>query len=289
MKKLLLLLLISNFAFSQNAIDIRLVDQNVGNPIYVWDENYIHSTNTSNDAGLNAILSSFGVDIYLDNNFHPYLPFQFKTKLIRGNVTQGLVDALTAYSSVVASAKLTTDFEFTDAVTVKLVNRNIGSETGTSNGIIVTNDTGLNTIFQNFSVFAYIQLYPSASDTPSNLLNYFTVVCDCDKNLLKAALQAYTPVIQTTENVQGGVMLSNQQFEKPRAVISPNPFSNDFEIETEQTITKYSIVDITGKNIVSTSSKQELDNQTAQLSAGIYLLNLDFDNGQSAHYKLVKK
>ena len=43
------------------------------------------------------------------------------------------------------------------------------------------------------------------------------------------------------------------------------------------------------KTIVSTSSKSELDNQSSQLSSGIYILNLDFDGGQKANYKLIKK
>jgi len=55
MKKLLLIML-SNLAFAQQIIDIRIVDPNVGTPI-------LNSANPwapteSNDAGLNAILST---------------------------------------------------------------------------------------------------------------------------------------------------------------------------------------------------------------------------------------
>jgi hypothetical protein len=83
--------------------------------------------------------------------------------------------------------------------------------------------------------------------------------------------------------------LSNEEFIYSKALISPNPFSYNFEIQTAQTITYYSIIDFTGKTIVSTSSKSELDNQSLQLSSGMYILNLDFDNGQKVNYKLVKK
>jgi len=83
--------------------------------------------------------------------------------------------------------------------------------------------------------------------------------------------------------------LSNEEFINSKALISPNPFSYSFDIQTTQTIINYSIIDITGKTIISTSSKSELDNQTSQLSTGIYILTLDFDNGQKANYKLVKK
>ena len=95
-------------------------------------------------------------------------------------------------------------------------------------------------------------------------------------------------VIASSQFIQG-IILSNHQFNKPDAVISPNPFSVNFDIQTAQNITNYSILDITGKTIVSTSSKSELDNQSSQLSSGIYILNLDFDSGQKANYKLVKK
>jgi hypothetical protein len=83
--------------------------------------------------------------------------------------------------------------------------------------------------------------------------------------------------------------LSNEEFIYSKALISPNPFSDNFNIETEQTISNYSIVDFTGKTIISTSSKSELDNQTSQLSTGMYILTLDFENGQKANYKLIKK
>lgn len=287
MKKLLLLLLISNYAFSQASVEIRLVNYNVGSPIYVWDEFYNHSLNTSNDAGLNAIFNTYGITGYVNNDVHPYEPYMFRIKNIQGNVSQQFIDALAGYSSVVESARITNGMEFSDALRLQLVDLNIGSPVGTSGNIIVTNDPGLNTIFQNFSVFYYVQSYPSS--TVNSILRYYIAVCDCDKNLLNIALSNYTSVVSTTEAYNGGVVLSNPQFEKPKTIISPNPFSDNFDIETEQTITYYSITDIMGKTIVSTSSKSELDNQSSQLSAGIYILNLNFDNGQTANYKLIKK
>ncbi len=287
MKKLLLLLLISNFAFSQNAIEIRLVNYNIGSPIYVWDEFYIHSLNTSNDAGLNAIFTTYGITNYENNEVHPYEPYMGRIKNIRGNISQQFVDALAAYSSVIESARITNGMEFSDALRLQLVDLNIGSPIGTSGDIIVTNDSGLNTIFQTYNVFYYAQSYPSS--TVNTILRYYTVVCDCDKNLLNIALTNYTSVVATTEAYNGGVVLSNPQLQKPTAIISPNPFSDNFNIETEQTITNYSIKDITGKTIVSSSSKATVDNHSSQLNAGVYILNLDFDNGQKANYKLIKK
>jgi hypothetical protein len=287
MKKLLLLLLISGSLYSQSNIEIRLVTY-VGSPIYTYAGNGYVSTNTSDDAGLNAILSAYNVTQYVTNDMHPYEPYWTKTKLILGTYPQQLIEDLLAYSSVIASAKITTGYEYTDVLNMQLVDLGVGSPVGISGGVIVTNDAGLNTIFQNFHVFYYAQTYPSSS--VNSTLRYYTAVCDCDKNLLNTALLNYTPVIATTEAIiGGGQLLTNHQSEKPKALISPNPFSDNFNIETEQTISNYSIIDITGKTILSTSSKSELDNQTSQLRTGIYLLNLDFDNGQKANYKLVKK
>jgi hypothetical protein len=287
MKKLLLILLISNFALAQPGIEIRLVNYNAGYPLYTWGDFGYTSMNTSNDAGLNALFSSYGITNYENNEVHPYQPYFGRIKNIRGNVSQQFIDALASYSSVIESVHSTNGYEFSDALRMQLADLNIGTPTGTSNNVIVTNDSGLNSIFQNFNVFYYVQAYPSS--TSNSTLRYYTVVCDCDKNLLNTALLNYASVITTTEMVNGGLLLSNPQFEKPKAVISPNPFSGNFEIETDHAINSYSIIDMTGKTIVSTSSKSDLDNQSFQLSAGMYILNLNFDNGQTANYKLVKK
>jgi hypothetical protein len=288
MKKLLLLLLIANFVFAQPGIEIRLVNANIGTANYSWNGfNYI-SMNSSNDAGLNAIFSTYNVtEGYENNEVHPYPPYFAKIKIIRGTYPAQMIADLQAYSTVVASAKITNNYEFSDALRMQLVDLNIGSPVGTSGNIIVTNDAGLNTIFLDFNVFYYVQSYPSSS--VNSTLRYYTAVCDCDKNLLNTALLNYSSVVERTEIVNGGAMLSNPQFEKTKALISPNPFSDNFNIETEQTITNYTIVDINGKTIISTSSKSELDNQSSQLTTGIYILTLDFDNGQKANYKLVKK
>lgn len=83
--------------------------------------------------------------------------------------------------------------------------------------------------------------------------------------------------------------LSNTAFENSKATISPNPFSNNLNIESVHEISNYSIIDISGKMILSTLSKSEFENQSSQLRSGIYILILDFENGQKVNYKLVKK
>ncbi|WP_264522082.1 T9SS type A sorting domain-containing protein [Flavobacterium sp. N1994] len=272
MKKLVLLLLFSNFAISQTGVEIRLVNSNVGTPQcdYFFND---WLCNTTNDTGLNAILSNYTVTYFRTYEAHPYPPYQGKIFGFNGTYPAQLITDLRAYSSVVASARYTYG-GFSDALYVQFVSAGSIYQTGSIGNVVVTNDAVLNQIFQTYNVFYY-------SSTNA-------VVCDCDAIDLKSALDNYTAVIASTQFVQGTV-LSNPQFQKPKAIISPNPFSYNFDIQTEQTITNYSITDVMGKTIVSTSSKSNLDNQSSQLSAGMYILNLNFDNGQTANYKLIKK
>lgn len=281
MKKLLLLLFISNLSLAQQPhIEVRLVNPYVGTPLcdYFFND---WLCNTTNDAGLNTILSNHNVTYFRIVEGHPYPPYQGRIFNITPNIQSAqLVADLSAYSSVVDNAVLTTSEGFSDALYLTLRNAGIGIPTGTSGNVITTNDPGLNQIFQTYNVFQYNNYLSSSTN--------FTLTCDCDAVALKAALDAYTPVVAGTDAIQG-VFLANPQFDKAKAVISPNPFSGSFDIQTDQSITNYSILDITGKTVVNTVSKNVLDAQSAQLSAGMYILNLAFENGQMANYKLVKK
>ena len=284
MKKLLLILLISSYAIAQQPdVEIRLVNGNIGYPNYINMSQAINS----NDAGLNVILQAYNVTSYINKYAHPYEPYIQKMISVYGTFPSQFITDLLAYSSVIESVHISDMSSFSDAVRLQLLDLNIGAPTGFNGNIVTTNDAGLNQIFQNFSVFYYAQTYPSSS--VNSTLRYYDVVCNCDKNILKSALDNYTAVIQTTENVGAGFLLSNDAFGKSKATISPNPFSNNFTIETQESITAYSIFDITGKQIISTSSKIELDNQASKLQTGMYILNLVFENGQTANSKLVKK
>ena len=104
MKKLLLLLLVSNFAFSQPGVEIRLADINVGAPHcdYFFND---WMCNTTNDPGLNAIFSTYNVNYFKVKGGHPYPPYQERIFAISGTYPQQFITDLLAYSSVVASAK----------------------------------------------------------------------------------------------------------------------------------------------------------------------------------------
>ncbi len=282
MKKVVLLLLFFNFSFGQSCppmMDIRLVNATVGLPV---------SSTQSNDAGLNTILSNYGVQNYEVYIIHPYPGYSQRTVRIAGTYSPALITDLTNYSSVIQFARISDDCSYTDAVQLKLSNTNLGSPIGESAGIITTNDAGLNAIFQNHNVFYYSQSYPSAS-IGNDLLKYYDVVCNCDKNLLKTALDTYTTVVQSTQNIVGGIALSNTPFENTKTIISPNPFTNNFNIQTEELISNYTLFDVTGKQLINTTSKEKLDNLSSQLHQGIYVLVITLENGQKANYKLVKE
>ncbi len=285
MKKLLLCLLVSYMAIAQPDVEVRLVNVNVGTPSCDYFLND-WLCNTTNDAGLNAILSNNGVNYFRIKGGHPYEPYTEKILSIQGTFPPQLITDLQAYSTVVAAARVSSTDSFSDTVNLQLINSNIGTPTGFNGSIVTTNDSGLNQIFLNFNVFYYVQSYPFS--TVSASLRYYTAVCDCDRNLLAAALDSYTAVIEVTETV-GGVFLSNNQVERPKTTISPNPFSENFNIETDQLITNYAIIDLTGKTIVLTASKNELDFKIEQLNSGLYILNLQFENGKTVNHKLVKK
>jgi hypothetical protein len=269
---------------AQSHIEVRLVNANVGTPHcdYFFND---WLCNTTNDTGLNTILSNHGSPYFRVVEGHPYQPYQGRIFNISNSTNDAQLAAdLSAYSSVIDHAVVTTSTGFSDALEVTLNDINVGIPTGMSGNVVVTNDSGLNTLFQSYNVFHYQLAYPSYPQFQM----YYSLVCDCDVTALKAAIDSYTAVILDSYYISGA-MLGNNQLEKPKAIISPNPFSDSFYIETEQTISSYSVIDITGKTIVSTSSKSDLDNQSSQLSAGIYILNLSLDNGQQANYKLVKK
>ena len=288
MKKLLLILLVCHLGFGQTSVvEVRLVNMNIGTPAFNSTTN---NTTESNNAGLNAILQAHNVFSYIIKGGHLYPPFNDRhTELWCGNCNpQQLTADLLAYSSVVEKARVTTyGAPFDDNLYIQVQNLTTGNPTGTSNGVIVTNDAGLNQIFQNFNVYYYVQAFPSA--TTNSLQRYYSTVCNCNNSLLKAALDNYNSVINHTEYPTVAYLLGNTNFTTSSATIHPNPFTNSFTIETNEAISNYSLYDISGKQIVTTNSNDELNSKSQELNAGFYMLNLTFDNGQTANYKLIKK
>ncbi|MEK8179647.1 T9SS type A sorting domain-containing protein [Flavobacterium buctense] len=284
MKKLFFLLLLSNLAFSQPDVEIRLVNAGVGTPSCGYFMND-WLCNITNDSGLNTIFSNYGVTFFREKGGHPYPAYVGRILSIPGTFPAQFITDLQAYSSVVADAGVSDMGWFRDSSNIELVDANVGIPIGTSGNIIVTNDSGLNQLFQTYNVFYYALTYPSAGTA---FLKYYSLVCNCNASELQLALNNYSTVIANAYG-QPAVYLSNEVIQKPQSTVSPNPFSNYLNIETDQLITHYAIIDFTGKTIVSTASKNELDFKIEQLNTGLYILNLQFESGQTFNHKLIKK
>jgi hypothetical protein len=285
MKILLLFLCIATIGFAQNGVEIRLVNESYCGTI---PNGTIYNTTESSDALLNAIIQPYGVTLYFPKGGHPYFPYSSRIMQINTSTTANinqLVSDLQAYSSVVEYAAVADQFSFSDALVLELNDVNVGIPTGITSNIITTNDAGLNQIFQNNNVYYDCQKYPATS---GNLLKYYTVVCNCNVSVLKSQLESYTSVINSTE-VAGAVYLASNQFQKSKTSISPNPFTNNFNIQTEEIISNYTLIDISGKKLITTNSKNELDKLSTSLNSGIYFLNMLLENGENVNFKVVKE
>jgi hypothetical protein len=283
MKRLVLLLLISSFGFGQNnVIEIKLVNIGIGG------EGFNSSVNTSNDVGLNQIFQNNNVTRYEKRYSHPILPESYyEAECTSCNINQLYTDLLN-YSSVVENARVTIyGSPFLYVLATKIQSTAIGIPTGTNSGIITTNDAGLNQIFQNFNVFYYSKICPNCTTEP--MIKSYYIGCNCDNVALKSALDSYTSAINYTEFINATYWLNNNQFQESKTSISPNPFTNNFTIQTEEIISNYSLIDISGKQIISTTSKNELENVSSQLNSGVYFLNLQFENSQISNFKLIKE
>jgi hypothetical protein len=288
MKKILLLILLSNFCFSQTSIEIRLVNANVGGVnTYSNFPSYTQST----DPNMNIILQNNNVYNYEYKEGHPITSLAVRIIQITGNPNNytNLMNDLLAYSTVVESAQYTsTGGGFSDAAFIKLVNLNVGTPTGVnSNNIITTNDIGLNQIFINHNVIHYEQLSPNSSN--SEILKLYTVACNCNATLLRIDLDTYNTIIYNTEPMPASYLLNSENFNKKNTQIYPNPFQDKITIETDFIIKRYSVYDVMGKKIVETNSNDNLNIQLAELNSGVYLLQLQADDNSIISKKLLKK
>tara|TARA_R110002111_G_scaffold25789_1_gene56233 strand:+ start:1043 stop:1912 length:870 start_codon:yes stop_codon:yes gene_type:complete len=273
------------FGFAQfTSIQLELVDPLVGTPTATnWEPE-----NTSNDEGLNAIFAS--TNVYNYYNVYP-------TANLSGNgyaafciiycdsadVSQ-LISDLNNYNTVVAYARE----EIVEGVMVNvldlaLVDENIGVQTGTNgNNVITTNDTGLSQIFENFNVREYNLYLDGPADT-----NY-SLVCDCDAQLLKTELENYSAVVANTWNVNYVQLLSINEVQKTTVNIHPNPFKEKVNIEINKSIESIMLYSILGKQVYKSTSIIDFESFTSNLKSGVYLLKLMTTEGESITKKLIK-
>ncbi len=280
MKKFILLFLSSFFGFSQGYIEVKLVNENIGFPEYYED--------ISNDAGLNTILSNHNVLIY---EFKTGNPFDYSPRYVNVfcntcNISN-LKNDLQNYSSVIESADFSNPNHFNNMLTIQLLNATTGIQTGLNGIIVETNDADLNQIFIDYNIVEMIQSFPSSSNS-NNLRYYYIRSSSCDLSTLKTILDNYTTVIEATEYIPAGALLSNKIFDKSITAIYPNPFQNELNIETDKTISNYEVVDISGKTIINSTTKINFNNSVSQLNNGIYFLQLTYDDSTNSAHKIVK-
>jgi hypothetical protein len=272
MKKLILLLLFFNGSFSQPmgpGVEIRLTDA------AYWD-----------DAGLTAILNSHDVIFYQSKGGHPYPGLWGRIYQTAGadNLPSLLADLLN-YTTVVESAMIIDANSFSDCCSAKLLNADVGVPVGSSGDNVLTNDSGLNAIFQNFNVYFDTQTYPSSA-SPSSLRVY-SLACHCDAEQLRNALDAYSTVIETTEPNGAGYLSLNENHLAPLKIY-PNPFKASFEIESQNEVAHYYLTDVSGKLVVDTDDSTALQHQLPGLKSGVYVLKLQFASGLFETRKVVK-
>ena len=285
MKKLILLFLISFFGYSQVYIEIKLVNPNVGSSNF---DPFTNSGITSNDNGLNTILSLNFVSQYRPKNGNPFDSAPRYTSAVCADIyAANLLSQLQNYSTVIESAAFSIEYNFNNMLTIKLVTNATGPQIGTNGNIVITNDAGLNQIFANHNIVQMQQSFPSSGN--ANNLRYYRIrSSNCNLLNLKTALDNYTSVIEATEFISGDLQLNNQTFDNKTTSIYPNPFQNELNIKTDKTITTYEVVDISGKMIINSKTKIEFENYISNLNNGLYFLQLNYDDNTNSSHKIIK-
>ena len=293
-----LLFFIIQFSLAQTKyIQVEVVDQSttfgnfIGAPTYYYDMP-LGYTNYSNDAGLNAILAGNEVITYdtiesLQNvSENGYANW---TLVVCNNCDVNQLAAnLNAYSSVIRNAYPSEDLYAYNQLSLKIADINVGISTGTNNGIITTNDAGLNAIFTTHNVYFYAQQFPSSMQ--NSLLRSHIIMCDCDANDLKTDLDAYTTVIESG-TVERQFLLS-QLLSTTEAVftdvnIYPNPVKNTLHISKTTHIKSLEIYSIQGQVVLSQKGQFETIDMSV-LSNGMYFVKLTDNANRSKTIKIAK-
>lgn len=81
--------------------------------------------------------------------------------------------------------------------------------------------------------------------------------------------------------------LGVQHAAKIKINIVPNPVDKIFSIKTSEKIAKVEIINAAGQKIKESASTQNID--VSNLSKGLYLMNITFENGQTETKKFLKK
>ena len=274
MKKIVFLFLIGFNGFSQ---PIYVQISTNSNSIFVntnpLDPFNPYSDSTS-DTGLNIILQNHNVNMVTDN-YHEIDNRNAIFAVYYGSNLSGFIIDLENYSTLVTKVSISPENEtFGDVLMYNLVNPTIGIQTGTDiNGIVITNDSGLNSILFNHNV-TYFQ-------------NYY-LQCECNVVNLKNDLTNYNSVISSS-HYASLVFLNTPEFSNISSKIYPIPFENDIQIESNNQITKYKLFSLDGKIITEAIQYENFKHTLLKLNPGIYIIELINDSGKVHTQKIIKK
>lgn len=289
MKKItFLLILFCNIAvFAQEyQIQLRLVDAEVGYP--TGDPLDDHPA-ISNDSGLNTIFDTYGADHYFPGT-NPIPDWEDRTHFVIcfGCDINQLEQALDNYPSVIEHTVQNEPGYIANALYVQLVNLENGNNTGNTDpqGIVITNNATLNTIFVDYTVLYFEQAFPSSQNP--ELLKVFQLGCDCAAIDLKPVLDAETAIIDGTER-QGYAILGTEDLQKIYFGIYPNPVGDNLVIDSSEKIQSYEIIGILGQSIFKGASEENVNEILPSLVAGNYFLKIVTDSGKTQTLRFVKK
>lgn len=293
MKKILLALLCSFSAFSQNAtVQIEIVPGASAYPI--TGSQFGNCGEISSDSNLNAIFATHNVVRYCSAEFtsYPAMVGVFGGLLDCEDCNADLLVAdLQNYTAVIGRARKTPGLEyFANNSMVKILNPI--SQTGTTaSNLVTTSSATLNDIFLAENVFYF-----------NNVVgDWYEIKCDCYSPdlitlLLDQGFILPNSIDPTTQQMlhdnynyqQIVYLLSNATFDLTQIQVYPNPFTENLKIDSTMDEMEFSLYDVAGKQILNTNAKENVERNSGLLLSGIYFLRIS-NNGMAKTFKLVKQ